>query len=102
MKEIPALESRRVRTQPRIVTAPSPGARAARMSRRLSSIFMSILGAGGKARLHGEQGAYRAGARALARRRHLRGKGRAARGAARADAAARGMAAGRGPAADGH
>src|SRR5207237_7911878 len=39
MKEMPAFESRRVRTQPLTVICASCGARPARMSRTLSTVF---------------------------------------------------------------
>src|SRR5260221_13759743 len=50
MKEIPAFESRRVRTQPRIVTAVSFGARPASTSRMESSFFIVYTHRGGKGR----------------------------------------------------
>src|SRR5689334_4679521 len=55
MKEIPAFESRRVRTQPRIVTGASFGARPARMSRIENSFFVIYTRRGGWERCMGDK-----------------------------------------------
>ena len=43
-KEMPAFESRRVRTQPLSVTGVSVGARPERMSRQVQSVMMEVAG----------------------------------------------------------